>query len=102
MSYLRKDYYTSQVKTNLSEEGELLVDQQVLFNFSIEKYIDEILFGVVPMETCTSCLGNHDNLIDILFMMLISIICEDEKRMRIKGEQERKEKENERKRKKES
>ena len=34
----------------LSENGELVVDRQVLICFFIGKYVDEILFDVVPME----------------------------------------------------
>ena len=34
----------------LSENGKLVVDRQVLICFSIGKYVDEILFDVVPME----------------------------------------------------
>ena len=34
----------------LSENRELVVDIQVLICFSIGKYVDEILFDVVPME----------------------------------------------------
>ena len=34
----------------LSENGELVVDIRVLICFSIGKYVDEILFDVIPME----------------------------------------------------
>ena len=34
----------------LSENGELVVDRQVLICFFIGKYVDEILFDVVPMK----------------------------------------------------
>ena len=34
----------------LRENGEIVVDRQVLICFSIGKYVDEILFDVVPME----------------------------------------------------
>ena len=34
----------------LSENGELVVDKQVLICFFIGKYVDEIFFYVVPME----------------------------------------------------
>ena len=36
---------------------DLIVDRQVLIYFSIEKYVDEILFDVVPMETNHLLLG---------------------------------------------
>lgn len=35
----------------LSENGELVINRQVLICFSIGKYADEILFDVVPMKT---------------------------------------------------
>ena len=41
----------------LSENGELVVDRQVLICFSIGKYVDEILFDVVPMEASHLLLG---------------------------------------------
>ena len=34
----------------LSEEGEIIVNKQVLISFSIDKYKDEVLCDVVPME----------------------------------------------------
>ena len=34
----------------LSENGELVVNRQVLIYFSIGKYVHEIVFDVVPME----------------------------------------------------
>ncbi|XP_006575997.1 uncharacterized protein [Glycine max] len=41
----------------LSENGELVVDRQVLIYFSIGKYVDEIMFDVVPMEASHLLLG---------------------------------------------
>jgi len=41
----------------LSENGELVVDRQVLICFSVGKYVDEILFDVVPMEASYLLLG---------------------------------------------
>ena len=41
----------------LSEEGEIMVNKQVLLTFSIEKYKDEILCEVVPMEATYVLLG---------------------------------------------
>jgi len=34
----------------LSEDGEIKVDKQVLINFSIENYKDEVLYDLVPMK----------------------------------------------------
>jgi len=34
----------------LSEEGEIIVNKQVLIAFSIDKYKDEVLCDVAPME----------------------------------------------------
>ena len=39
------------------EKKELVVDRQVLICFSIGKYVDEILFDVVPMEASHLLLG---------------------------------------------
>ena len=41
----------------MSENGELVVDIQVLICFSIGKYVDETLFDVVPMEANHLLLG---------------------------------------------
>ena len=41
----------------LSRNGKLVVDKQVLICFSIGKYVDEILFDVVPMEASHILLG---------------------------------------------
>ena len=55
----------------LSEEGEIKVDKQVLINFSIGNYKDEVLCDLVPMEATHILLGRpwHGNLIEKLFMM---------------------------------
>jgi len=41
----------------LSEEGEIIVNKQVLIAFSIGKYTDEVLCDVVPMEATHILLG---------------------------------------------
>ena len=41
----------------LSEEGEIIVNKQVLVSFSIGKYKDEVLCDVVPMEATHILLG---------------------------------------------
>jgi len=41
----------------LSEEGEIVVNKQVLIIFSIGKYKDEVLCDVVPMEATHVLLG---------------------------------------------
>jgi len=41
----------------LSEEGEIIVNKQVLIAFSIGKYKDEVLCDVVPMEATHILLG---------------------------------------------
>jgi len=41
----------------LSEEGEIIVNKQVLIAFSIGKYKDEVLCDVVPMEATNILLG---------------------------------------------
>jgi len=41
----------------LSEEGEIIVNKQVLISFSIGKYKDEVLCDVVPKETTHILLG---------------------------------------------
>ena len=41
----------------LSEDGELIVNKQVLIAFSIEKYKDEVLYDFVPMEATHVILG---------------------------------------------
>jgi len=41
----------------LSEEGEIKVDKQVLINFSIGNYKDEVLCDLVPMEETHILLG---------------------------------------------
>ena len=41
----------------LSAKGEIMVNKQVLINFSIEKYKDEVLCDVVPMEATHVLVG---------------------------------------------
>jgi len=41
----------------LSAKGEIMVNKQVLINFTIGKYKDEVLCDVVPMETTHILLG---------------------------------------------
>jgi len=41
----------------LSEEGEIIVNKQVLISFSIGKYKDEVICDVVPMEATHITLG---------------------------------------------
>ena len=41
----------------LSEEGEIKVDKQVLINFYIGNYKDEVLCDLVPMEATQILLG---------------------------------------------
>ena len=41
----------------LSEDGELVVDKQVNIAFSIGKYVDEVVYDVVPMEASHLLLG---------------------------------------------
>jgi len=41
----------------LSAEGEIIVNKQVLINFAIGKYKDEVLYDVVPMEAAQLLLG---------------------------------------------
>jgi len=42
---------------SLSAKGEIMVNKQVLINFSIGKYKDEVLCDVVPMEATHVLLG---------------------------------------------
>jgi len=41
----------------LSEEGEIIVNKKVLIAFSIDKYKDEVLCDVIPMEATHILLG---------------------------------------------
>jgi len=41
----------------INENGELSVDKQVKFEFSISNYKDNVLYDVVPMEACHILLG---------------------------------------------
>jgi len=96
----------------LSENGELVVNRKVLICFSIGKYVDGILFDVIPMEASHLLLGRpwqHDK--DVvhngvtnkfsfvhkgekvtLKPLSLSEVCEDQIKMRVKREQERKKK----------
>jgi len=98
----------------LSKNGELVVDRQVLICFSIGKYVDQILFDVVPMEASHLLLGRPwqydrdvvDNGITNKFSFVHkgqkvtfkplspSEAYEDKIKMRVKREQERKEEKN--------
>ena len=50
--------YTKPYKLQwLSAEGEIMVNKQVLINFAIAKYKDEVLCDVVPMEATHLLLG---------------------------------------------
>ena len=98
----------------MSENGELIVDRQVLICFSIGKYVDEILFDVVPMEASHLLLGRpwqydrdvvHNGVTNkfsfvhkgqkvTLKPLSLSEVCEDQIKMRVKIEQERIEEKN--------
>jgi len=41
-----------------SKEGEINVNKQVLINFSLGSYKDEVLYHVVPMEVTHILLGS--------------------------------------------
>jgi len=90
----------------LSENKELVVDRQVLICFSIGKYVDEILFDVVPMEASHLLLERpwqydrdvvHNNVTRkfsfvykehkvTLKPLSPSEVCEDQIKMRVKRE----------------
>jgi len=55
----------------LSEEGEIIVNKQVLIAFSIGKYKDEVFCDVVLMEATHILLGSHGNLIGKLYMIAL-------------------------------
>ncbi|XP_027368282.1 uncharacterized protein LOC113874249 [Abrus precatorius] len=94
----------------LSDEGELVVNRQVLITFSIGKYKDEVLCDVVPMEASHILLGRpwqfdkkaihdgHSNKFTFihkgstitLVPMTPSQVCDDQIVMRLRREQERK------------
>lgn len=94
----------------LSEEGELLMDQKVLINFSIRKYADKILCDAIPMKTCHILLGRpwqfdrctiydgHSNNFSFVHndskFTLVSLtpreVCEDRKKMRAREKRKRK------------
>jgi len=94
----------------LSENEELFVDKQVLICFSIEKYVNKILFDVVPMEASHLLLGRpwqydkdvvHNGVIKkisfvhkrqkvTLTLLSPSEICEDPIKMRVKKNKRKK------------
>ncbi|XP_027368822.1 uncharacterized protein LOC113874810 [Abrus precatorius] len=94
----------------LSDEGELVVNRQVLITFSIGKYKDEVLCDVVPMKASHILLGRpwqfdkkaihdgHSNKFTFihrgstitLVPMTPSQVCDDQIVMRLKRKQERK------------
>ena len=98
----------------LSKNVKLVIDRQVLICFSIEKYVNEILFNVVPMEASRLLLGRpwqydrnivHNGVTNrfsfvhkgkqvTLTHLSPSEVCEDQIKTRVKREQERKEKKN--------
>ena len=41
----------------LSDEGEVVVDKQILISFTIGKYQDDVLCDVIPMESCHILVG---------------------------------------------
>ena len=57
----------------LSEVGEIIVNKQVLINFSIGKYKDEVLCDVVPMEATHVLLGRPWQFDRKFFMMALPI-----------------------------
>lgn len=94
----------------LSEDGELVVNKQVLVNFSIGKYHDEVLCDVVPMEDDNIFLGrpwqfdwivNRDGLTNKFMFVnknlkitLVPLspreVYEDQIKLRVKRDEERK------------
>ena len=93
----------------LSEEGELVVDKQILISFSIGRYKDDVICDVVPMEASHVLLGRpwqfdrnviHDGLCNtysfvhlgqkvVLKPLSPREVCEDQVKMRVKREKER-------------
>ena len=57
----------------LSEEGEIVVNKQVLIAFSIGKYKDEVVCNVVSMEATHILLGRSWQLIEIFYMTALLI-----------------------------
>ena len=96
----------------LSDNGELVVDKQVLLTFSIGKYVDDVLCDMVPMEArhvllrrpwqydrdvvhngVTNCYSFlHKGKKVVLSPLSPSEVCEDQIKMRLKRERERKSK----------
>jgi len=54
---LKTIHHAKPYKLSFSEEGKIKVDKQVLINFSIENYKDEVLCDLVPMEATHILLG---------------------------------------------
>ena len=97
----------------LSDNGELVVDKQVLLTFSIVRYVDELLCDMVPMEARHVLLGKpwqydrdvvHNRVTNrysflhkgkkvVLLPLSPSEVCEDQIKMRFKREREKKIKE---------
>jgi len=97
----------------LSDNGELVVDKQVLLTFSIGKYVDDVLCDMVPMEDKHVLLGRpwqydrdvvHNGVTNqysffhkgkkvVLSPLSPSEVCEDQIKMRLKREREKKIKE---------
>ena len=93
----------------LSDNGELVVNKQVLLTFSIGKYVDEVLCDMVPMEVGHVLLGRprqydrdvvHNGVINrysflhkgkkvILSPLSPSEVCEDQIKMRFKRERKK-------------
>ena len=93
----------------LSDNGELVVNKQVLLTFSIGKYVDEVLCDMVPMEVGHVLLGRprqydrdvvHNGVINrysflhkgkkvILSPLSPSEVCEDQIKMRLKRERKK-------------
>jgi len=67
----------------LSEDGEIKVANQVLLNFSIGKYKDELFCDVVPRKHVIYCCKAHDQMIDMCTMIAFqtSFLLKKKKRM---------------------
>jgi hypothetical protein len=96
----------------LSEEGEMIVNKQVLINLTIGKYVDDVLCDVVPMEAGHILLGrpwqydrkvHHDGYTNkfsyvhnshtiILVPLSPREVGEDQIKLKLKREQEKQEK----------
>ncbi|RDY07623.1 hypothetical protein CR513_08231, partial [Mucuna pruriens] len=82
--------------------GETVVDRQVSLAFTLGKYVDEVMFDVVPMEATHILLGRpwkfdrkvtYNGSQIVLKPLSSREVCKDQIKMRIKREEERKEKE---------